>query len=195
MQEISKLGCVVMAAGNAVRFHSNKLEAELDGKTLICRALEAIPAAMFDRVVVVTQYPSVARLAAQFGFEVVENPHPDWGLSHTVRLGTEALRHCNAILYTVADQPLLDDASVERLIECWKAHPCNIVGAAHNGKRSNPNIFPAEFFDELTALSGDCGGSAVIRAHPERLLTVEFAPEELTDVDTPEALAALKAET
>ena len=28
------LGCVIMAAGNAVRFGANKLEAELDGKPL-----------------------------------------------------------------------------------------------------------------------------------------------------------------
>ena len=31
------LGCVIMAAGNAVRFGANKLEAELDGKPLIRR--------------------------------------------------------------------------------------------------------------------------------------------------------------
>lgn len=188
------LGCLVMAAGNASRFRSNKLAAELDGKTLIRRALEAVPTALFEKIVVVTQYPEILRLAAEFGFDAVENQHPDWGISYTIRLGTQALRRCNAILYMVSDQPLLDDASVERLVECWQAHPCNIVGAAHNGKRGNPNIFPAEFFDELMQLSGDCGGSAVIRAHPERLLTVEFAPEELTDIDTPEALAALRQE-
>ena len=44
------LGCVIMAAGNAVRFGANKLEAELDGKPLIRRALEAVPAGVFDRV-------------------------------------------------------------------------------------------------------------------------------------------------
>ena len=36
------LGCVIMAAGNAVRFGANKLEAELDGKPLImCTRKEA----------------------------------------------------------------------------------------------------------------------------------------------------------
>ena len=41
------LGCVIMAAGNAVRFGANKLEAELDGKPLIRRAFEAVPAGVF----------------------------------------------------------------------------------------------------------------------------------------------------
>ena len=75
------LGCVIMAAGNAVRFGANKLEAELDGKPLIRRAFEAVPAGVFDRVAVVTQYPAVAALAREFGFEPVRNDRPGDGLS------------------------------------------------------------------------------------------------------------------
>ena len=43
----------------------------------------------------------------------------------------------------------------------------------------------------LTALEGDRGGSAVIRQHPEDLVLLEVDALELTDVDTPQALAAL----
>lgn len=194
MQEHKALGCLVMAAGNASRFRSNKLAAELDGKSLIRRALEAVPARLFAKVAVVTQYAEILRLAKEFGFDAIENPHPDWGISHTIQLGTQALSHCDGILYMVSDQPLLDGASIERLVTCWQAYPTCIVGAAHDGKRGNPNIFPAEFFDELMTLSGDRGGNTVIRAHAERLRTVEVSQAELTDVDTPEALAALEAE-
>ncbi len=45
------------------------------------------------------------------------------------------------------------------------------------------------------ALEEDHGGNTVIRRYPDRLLTVEVAKEELTDVDTREALEALKQET
>ena len=131
-------------------------------------------------------------MAREFGFTPLHNDHPDYGISHTIELGTKALQQCNAILYMVSDQPLLDDASVERIVECWRNHPCNIVGAAHNGKRGNPCIFPREFYDELLALEEDHGGNTVIRKYPERLLTVEVAQEELTDVDTPKALEDLK---
>lgn len=37
-----KIGCVVMAAGNARRFGENKLAAQLRGRSLILRALEAV---------------------------------------------------------------------------------------------------------------------------------------------------------
>ena len=54
-----RIGCVVMAAGEARRFGKNKLTATLSGKTLIRRALETIPREEFCAVVVVTQYPEV----------------------------------------------------------------------------------------------------------------------------------------
>ena len=44
-----KIGCIVMAAGNARRFGSNKLDARVEGKTLLRRALEAVPASCFTR--------------------------------------------------------------------------------------------------------------------------------------------------
>lgn len=188
----AKIGCVVMAAGNARRFGANKLAAALEGKPLILRALEAVPKGLFARVEVVTQYPEIADLAAKFGFDVLRNDRPDLGLSHTIALGTQALADCGAILYMVADQPLLARETVSRVAAAWQETPERIVAAAHGGKRGNPCIFPHEFFPELLALTGDTGGSAVIKRHPDRLRTVEVPAAELADVDTPAALASLQ---
>ena len=170
-----RIGCLVMAAGSGSRFGRNKLEAVIDGKTLLRRALEAVP-------------------REEFGFTVVRNDRPEDGLSRTVRLGTEAMAGCNAIMYQVADQPLLERDTVRREVELFRAHPDRIVGLGHNGVRGNPCIFPRRFFPELMALTGDTGGNVVIRAHPESLLLYETAAAELRDVDTVEALAAIRTE-
>ena len=98
MENRPKIGCIVMAAGNARRFGDNKLAAQLRGRSLILRALEAVPAEKFDKVVVVTQYPEVMRLAGEFRFAAVHNPHPDYGISHTIALGLTELRDCGGEL-------------------------------------------------------------------------------------------------
>lgn len=184
-----RIGCLVMAAGCGSRFGRNKLEAEVDGKSLLRRALEAVPVEEFHRVTVVTQYDGAAALAESFGFDVVRNDRPQDGLSRTVRLGTEAMADCDAILYQVADQPLLERGTVRRELEFFRAHPDCIVGLSHGGIRGNPCVFPRRFFPELMALEGDVGGNVVIRAHPEALLLFEAPAAELRDVDTVEALA------
>lgn len=192
MKDAQCIGCVVMAAGNAARFGENKLAAKLDGRSLIERALDAVPAELFDEVVVVTQYGEVEQMAYARGFTCLRNEHPDWGISHTISLGTNRLCRCDAILYMVSDQPLLSSGSVRRVVEQWKRHPTEIIGAAHRGKRGNPCIFPREFFGELLRLREDHGGNTVIRAHPDRLRTLEVEQQQLTDVDTPQALAELR---
>lgn len=192
MKEL-RVGCVVMAAGNAERFGENKLAARLDGKTLIECALDAVPSDALAAVCVVTQYHEVEELAVRYGFRCIRNDRPEDGLSRTVRLGTEALEGgCDAILYLVSDQPLLRRESVDALLGFYRAHPDHIVGASHDGKRGNPCVFPAKYFPELRALTGDIGGSAVIRKHEDDLLLFEVDKQELTDVDTKEALNELR---
>ena len=61
-----RIGCLVMAAGSGSRFGRNKLEAVIDGKTLLRRALEAVPREEFACVTVVTQYDGAAALASQW---------------------------------------------------------------------------------------------------------------------------------
>lgn len=194
MEETLKIGCVIMAAGNARRFGSNKLTASLDGRSLILRALESIPADGFHAVVVVTQYPEIMRLAESFRFSAIYNPHPDHGVSQTIHLGLTGLRDCDGVLFLVADQPFLRQESITALVRIWKQRPEKIAALSHNGIRGNPCLFPARLFPELMELTGDHGGSTVIRRHEEDLILLEAEAQELTDVDTQETLSALQRE-
>ena len=192
----TKIGCVVMAAGGATRFGKNKLLSPLDGVTLAQRAIDAVPMDKLQSAVVVTGYPEIAALAQNRGLAVVVNDRPEDGASRTVRLGVEALEDgCDAILFLVSDQPLLQRQTVAELIDFYHAHPGHIVAAAHNGVRGNPCLFPRDYFDALKALTGDTGGSAVIRRHEESLLLMEVSAPQLEDVDTPEALQRLQNQT
>ena len=181
-----KIGCVVLAAGNARRFGSNKLQVQVDGESLIRRALETVPSGLVT--VLVSQYPEILSLAGEYGFEAVWNDQPDLGLSRSVRLGLERLTDCDGVLFLVADQPWLKRDSVEALAALWAQHPAKIAAMAHGGVRGNPCLFPARFYPELLALNGDRGGSAVIRNHEADLILLETDALELTDIDTPEAL-------
>lgn len=194
MEKQWKLGCVVMAAGNARRYGDNKLAAQLRGRSLILRALEAVPTEAIDSAVVVTQYPEIMRLAGEFHFAAVYNEHPDYGISHTIELGLTGLRDCDGVMFLVSDQPLLRRKSVAALARLWKSHPDSIAALSHGGVRGNPCVFPARFYPELLELTEDRGGNAVIRRHEEDLVLLEVDARELTDVDTPEALRSLTVE-
>ncbi len=189
-----EIGCVLLAAGNSRRFRGNKLTAEINGKPLIEYALKAIPSDKLSSVVTVTQYEEAAALSAAFGFSCIRNDRPGEGLSRSVRLGLEALSsQCGAVLFMAADQPLLTRKSVAGLIDFYRGNPNHIVSASSGTQRGNPCIFPKKYFPSLAALTGDNGGSVVIRAHTEDLLLFPVSPHELLDADTPEALDRIRS--
>ena len=185
---------MVLAAGSASRFGGNKLTAAVEGIALIRRALSAVPAERFSRVAVVTQYPEIRDLAEAFSFTPVWNDAPEAGVSRSIALGLGAIGDCPGALFLVADQPLLRRESVNALVTLWGEKPEGIAALGHRGVRGNPCLFPARLFPELLALTGDRGGAAVIRRHEDLLSLLEVDPRELQDADTPEALAAIRAE-
>lgn len=139
-----KIGCVLLAAGNARRFGSNKLTAQLDGISLIRRAMDAVPGGLVT--VVVSQYPEILALAGEYGFAAIYNDAPELGLSRSIRLGLTPLLDCDGVLFSVADQPWLKRESAEALTALWAQKPSKIAAMAHSGVRGNPCLFPARLY-------------------------------------------------
>jgi len=182
-----KLGCVVMASGFATRFKSNKLLAELDGKPLITHLLDKLKETGIAETVVVTRYSEVAKLAEKTGFRHILHNEP--ALSDTIRLGVGAMENVDGYMLCVADQPYLSSDTISSLSEVFKCTPENIIRIKCGDTPGNPVVFPARFRDELLSLTGENGGRAVIKAHPESLRYFYIDdPMELFDIDTAEAL-------
>ena len=192
-----KIGCVIMASGMARRFGSNKLLHEFRGGPIIARILDTMERAPLAARVVVTRHPEIEAICRERGIPVLLHDLPEQ--SDTVRLGVEyLLAHCPGMtgcMFAASDQPCLRVESVAALCGAFEAAPERIWRLAWQGTVGNPVLFPASTFAELLCLPVGKGGGAVVKKHPELVRTVEVLDErELTDVDTPEILAALLAQ-
>ncbi|MCR4870899.1 MAG: NTP transferase domain-containing protein [Atopobiaceae bacterium] len=192
-QRFARVGCVVMASGDARRFGSNKLLAPFAGTTVLEHTLAALPAELLE-VRVVTRSADVAALAESCGATAVLHDGPLQ--SDTVRAGLAAIGDAPACLFVPGDQPLLSAASVRALVLASVQHPEAIVRLAHDGAPGSPVIWPCSCFDALAVLEGDVGGSELLRTRPDfafRVILVEAARAcELLDIDTPEQLDELE---
>ena len=194
-EKCGRLGCVVMANGEARRFGRQKLLEPLHGKAVVLHALDALFSPALD-VVVVSRWPEVRRVCAESGAAVAE---PAGALqSDTVRAGVRALGPRAGYLFAQGDQPLLSAQSGDALVrEVW-AHPGCVARLAWHGEAGSPVVFPGALASALCALSGDVGGGALLRRDAElargvRLVEARRAAE-LMDVDTPEDLARVAGE-
>ncbi len=189
----SKIACIILASGVGRRFGANKLLTAIDGAPMLQHILD-ISQGLFAKCIVVTRHKEVAEICAQQQIPCLLHDKPY--LSDTVRLGTsyiQQLPQAEGLLFAVADQPLLQQASLIRLAESFLAQPQKIHRLYHESTPGNPIIFPAKFANELQQLPQDKGGSVLTKKHPELVVKVPVQDiNELLDIDTQQDKAKLE---
>jgi len=186
-----KIGLVIMASGLGKRFGGNKLMEELQGKPLLQWVLDTSEN-LFDKRVVVTRSNEVKALCERLAVECILHDFP--GRNDTVRLGVSTMaEEVDYCFFSPGDQPLLQKASLLRLIKAAKENPDRICRAGYGDRVGAPMGFPKAFFGELMELPEGKGGNIVAKAHPSLVLTVMVQGEsELWDIDTRDDLELVK---
>ena len=193
-----KIAAVVLAAGMSARMGSNKLLADLEDKSLVRHAVEAAVASHAEPVIVVTGRDANRIRSALHSLTVkfVDNPDFSKGLSTSLRAGINAVpADCDGALVLLGDMPGVSAALIDRLIAGFDpAESRAIVVATRRGKQGNPVLWARRFFPEIAAIEGDVGARNLIGVYGELVCEVEAADDApLTDIDTPEMLAAYRA--
>lgn len=181
---------LILAAGESRRFGSQKLVALLDGVALVRRSAASLLETSLHEVVVVLGSNEQAVGAALAGLprlRTVTNLAYATGLSSSLRAGLDALPpSAAAVVVALGDQPGVDPAIVDRLIERYRAGGAAVVAPVYRGGvRGNPVLFERSVFDELRAVTGDEGGRSVVARDPARVALVEIDAEMPADVDWP----------
>lgn len=184
---------IVLAAGSATRFGAAKQLAEVDGKSLVERAVEIANDVCQDRCLLVVGHNHQAVGAAcqsQPGFMIVNDNYAT-GLGTSLALAVKSIRHvASAVIVLLADQPRITSQHVRALADAWDGSDDEIVATSFAGTQGPPVLFPAACFDELAGLTGDRGGRHLFDDQRFRLSTVVFELASI-DIDTPEDLTRI----
>ncbi|MFZ4688646.1 MAG: NTP transferase domain-containing protein [Polymorphobacter sp.] len=187
------VGAIILAAGRSSRMgDEHKLLADWNGKPLVAHVADAIAAAGMPPPVVVLGARAVevrAALGDRQAHYVIAADYAE-GLSRSLRAGIAAVpAGWSAALVCLGDMPRIE----ADLLRALAAAPGDVALPLWNAKRGNPVRWGRRHFARLMALEGDVGGKAVL-ADAVTLSEVP-APSDavLDDIDTPAALAALRA--
>jgi molybdenum cofactor cytidylyltransferase len=183
---------IVLAAGTASRFGRTKQLEILEGRTLVGRAMGVARDACGIRTVLVAGHDSgpIIDAAGQLGYVVVNDNYKD-GIGSSIATAVKAIAHvADAILLTLADQPLITAAHLESLIDAWSGDRDEIIATSFSNALGPPVLFPPNAFDTLSKLSGDVGARSLLGDEAFKVRTIEFADAAI-DVDTPEDLTRL----
>ncbi|MDE0660400.1 MAG: nucleotidyltransferase family protein [Gammaproteobacteria bacterium] len=199
------IAAIVLAAGSARRFGSDKRFHPVNGVPMLARTL-ATYRAVFNVVAAVIRpgETEVAALVRDAGCRIVEAPDADLGQSRSLAAGVAALTAgrdshpekltastlpaFNGLIIGLADMPFVGEDTLRRLAATMIENPDAIARPRCGGRAGNPVGFPKGMFPKLLRLRGDAGARQVVAAS-EAVVFVDVDDEGvLVDVDRPTPL-------
>ncbi|MGZ4957186.1 MAG: nucleotidyltransferase family protein [Methylobacter sp.] len=183
---IDNVYAIILAAGASSRMGSAKQLLEWRNRPLLEHAVVNARSIFNERVIVVLgAHAESIRTAIDLG-GVTTIVNPDWheGMASSIRAGVEALpESASAALILLCDQPLINAAHMQNLLNGWKTTPSCIIASQYYHSVGVPALFPAEFFRHLLSLNGDRGAKPLLIKFENSLLKIPL-PEAELDIDS-----------
>lgn len=189
----SGIGIVLLAAGSASRFGSAKQQVPVEGVPLVRRAAAAAVNTGACVCVVTGAHRELVEKHLS-GLPVNLAFNPDWqlGMGASIACGVRHLEKTavavDAIIISLADQPMITTADLMRLIHAHGQAPQRIVAAKYDGVLGPPCLFPRKYFDDLANLHGSRGARVLLERHADEVDALSM-PTAAIDIDTPEDYA------
>lgn len=179
------LVALVLAAGSATRFGSDKLSVLLDGEPLLFHAVRAARAAPVSRVIVVAR-PDLETGEWDGDPPVEVLRLTSKALSDSLKAGIAAAHGTDGAFVFLGDMPYTPQTEAGRLARLIGSKDAAVP--RHCGRPGHPVLLAARIFPEILTLSGDQGAGGLLRGHDNVVFDECSDPAILFDVDRPEDL-------
>lgn len=186
---MSKIGLVILAAGNSSRLGRAKQLLDWKGQSLLAHSLGQSSGLELSQRLVVYGARSVEIEPHLKQLEVPTAFNPDWssGMGSSIRSGLQAILELQAdleaILFCLADQPLIGKHHFQSMLNVRQVHPGFIISASYKSTLGVPVIFPKVFFPALMALNEQAGAKKIIKKYRDQVIPFP-CPEAAFDIDT-----------
>ncbi len=182
------ISAIILAAGKSTRMRFPKLSLTIRGKGLLQHVIDnALKSKVDDVIVVLGAGSEKMRKEINPGkARIIINPFFNEGQSTSLKAGLKSISpESRAVIILLGDQPFINDATLNALIDKYRESGSPIVAPVYNGKRGNPVLFDRALIPELINTSGDKGGRAIIGKYAHRIATLEIDSSLIgIDIDT-----------
>ncbi|WP_018616103.1 nucleotidyltransferase family protein [Segetibacter koreensis] len=182
-------GIIILAAGSSSRLGHPKQKIVYNGRTLLQQTVETAIHSKCNPVIVILGadaekiHPDIEKE------EIFVYHNPDWeqGMSSSIQIGITMLKkiapHVSDAILMVSDQPFVDTALLNDLINKKAAIGKEIIACSYSNTLGVPALFNKKFFPELLLLKGQEGAKKLLIKHKESVAAIPF-PLGSIDIDT-----------
>lgn len=185
-----KIAGLILAAGGSSRMgDQNKLMMPFQGKPMLNHVVNASLNSNLTQTFVVVGHQSseIKNLVQSDDIQCVENEQWETGMASSIVAGISQLKQFDGFLILLGDMPLVTPKLINEIIVHGSAD--KIVIPIKDGLHGNPVLFGSEFWNEITALSGDNGAKKVIQKNPSCIVRINIESNAIfNDFDTQNSL-------
>jgi molybdenum cofactor cytidylyltransferase len=194
MSAMKTIAIILLAAGESSRMGTSKQMLEIDGKTLLERAMHTLDALHSTQRIVVlgaNAHKHQQVVDKYQRWETVINESWKKGMGSSIKAGLarvlETQATTDAVLIVVCDQPELTSAHIQTIIDQYNSSAdCSIIASYYNNTEGVPALFDKKHFESLFSISDAHGAKQIIESQlPPEKIAIKF-PEGSIDLDTPD---------
>jgi len=186
-----KIVGLLLAAGSASRFGSDKLRHELPhGVSIAVQSARHLKLEL-ERVVAVVRPGSgeLSEALKQEGCEVVVCENAAEGMGASLACAAKVVGDAGGYLIALADMPFLRRTTIAAVRDALAAG-APIAAPYFRARRGHPVAMSKKFLRELLALKGDEGAKQILAANAQAIVKIPVGdPGAIRDIDTPGDLA------
>ncbi|MGH7469547.1 MAG: nucleotidyltransferase family protein [Longimicrobiales bacterium] len=187
---------VVLAAGTSTRMGKNKLLFDLEGESVVRRAIRVAAESGLQPVIAVLGHEAerVRRELAGLSCNIVENPDYQRGINGSLKTGIAAVPDsATAAVVILADMPFVTAPMIATLIARYRASTAPLVISDYDGVNAPPMLYDRALFPELQTMEGEGCGKVVVRRHRQEAEVLAWPAAALTDLDVPDDYARVRS--
>lgn len=192
-----KVAILLLAAGNSSRLGQPKQLLKWKSSNLLQHAIDTVKKVQSDSVILVlgANYQEIISEINTNSIHVVNNKTWQKGLGNSIAVGVNYIKkvipETEAILISLADQPLITETYLSKMISEFNIEKKQIIATAYKNNRLGvPALFDKEYFEELMQLNNDEGAKHIIKKH-QQVVRFKEASQMFSDIDTLESYKML----
>lgn len=194
---MKNIAVLVLAAGKSSRMKSIKQLEKINNKTLLDITLEKIKSIYTDEIYCVlgANADKIKNETTSENIQFIDNKKYEKGLSSSIISGINYFNDkelkFDGILILLADQPAIESAYLESLLDLFQEQKDVIIASNYGNKLGVPAIFPERYFSDLLLIKGDKGAKEFINQRKNEVIYPELTTN-FFDIDTKQDLELFK---
>jgi molybdenum cofactor cytidylyltransferase len=180
------IAILILAAGSSSRMGEPKQLLSIKNTTLLGYSIEQAKQSNANKVFCVlgANAEAIEQSIKKYIIEIINNSNYQNGLSSSIKVGIQHIevKHFDAVLIMLADQPKVDSNYLNTLIRAFEKNLTQISASSYSGNIGVPAVFPKFYFEQLKNLKGDKGARELLNSHKNAVIL--FKNNHLIDIDT-----------